>query len=728
MNIKEINDQFVSGRYQVAIINYTSYLNTIPAVSSFIGAIIQTGYRKLANQLIKKVEKFNDIQRHCQQLYENGFAILNVNIPNVTATQLTEINSILDCSKNIELIRWYRFDFIASGLLHNDVCSLRIPFCSLNGTPIKFSFNFESGTHYSLLLPSTCQEFTFGTYEESLCINGFGFSYSLTSLNQSQLAEQLCQLLKIREFGINGVDFNILNKNNKHTDNETMSDLYVKNYISLENCNDLDRNNICEVLRKSLKKSNQPFSEFVKGDANASQVKRKSILVASPDQLGDGIEFHIDSIFSYNNLYIINGWIVDFKKEVESVCFVDNNGNCQNDLFKSFVYFNRPDVTAYLIKSRRDDASQCAFVCVTPISPKFDRTTEVNKIVKISTISGNFFKFQVELIHLSHNIENLTSLMRAFTELAIDFSSCKNILKPIFQSINILNSNVQGLKISKNYYNQSEKKPTLSVIVPLYGSTRFELTQIPLIASLNKLDWEIIFAVDDLSIKKSVIDNVERLSQYYRVSISIVAPEINMGFSGINNLAVKQARADTVLFLNSDCFITNADSIMRGLQWLSSQSDAGAVGFRLLYADKSIQHDGMSAEQWADESKFFINAHPRQGVPGTLVPQQVAQDQSSLLTAACLMMPIRIFHEVEGFDTQYFMGDFEDSDICLKIKKLGKKLGIVRSNDIFHLERQSIREVDKLLQYRVTLTNSQIYTEKWGEILNAQLPPLTVIC
>ena len=261
----------------------------------------------------------------------------------------------------------------------------------------------------------------------------------------------------------------------------------------------------------------------------------------------------------------------------------------------------------------------------------------------------------------------------------------------------------------------------------MYGKTRFELTQIPVLAALRRSDWEVIFAVDDLSILEEVKGNIYRLSLLYGLTISVVAPSVNLGFAGINNFAVKYSRSDVILFLNSDCFLTNKLAIERGFEWLYASSDNGAAGFRLTYADRTIQHDGMSVIKWKNNPSFYLNDHPRQGFDECLVPHIIHNEESVLLTAACLMINKILFYDINGFDCDYFKGDFEDSDLCLKILNKNKRLGIVRQPGIYHLERQSISSIDSLLRERITLTNSFTYTERWQEILNSHLPPLKAI-
>ena len=98
-----------------------------------------------------------------------------------------------------------------------------------------------------------------------------------------------------------------------------------------------------------------------------------------------------------------------------------------------------------------------------------------------------------------------------------------------------------------------------------------------------------------------------------------------------------------------------------------------------------------------------------------------------MLTAACLMMSRQRFDEVGGFNCAYLRGDFEDSDLCLKLIVRGAKLGIVRQAGIYHLERQSIGAQNGSLRQKITLVNSYIYSQRWKTLLAKKLPSLEVI-
>ena len=59
-------------------------------------------------------------------------------------------------------------------------------------------------------------------------------------------------------------------------------------------------------------------------------------------------------------------------------------------------------------------------------------------------------------------------------------------------------------------------------------------------------------------------------------------------------------------------------------------------------------------------------------------------------TAACLLISKELFNQLGGFRLDYICGDFEDSDMCLRIRSLGRSIMVCLDAVFFHLERQSM--------------------------------------
>ena len=60
------------------------------------------------------------------------------------------------------------------------------------------------------------------------------------------------------------------------------------------------------------------------------------------------------------------------------------------------------------------------------------------------------------------------------------------------------------------------------------------------------------------------------------------------------------------------------------------------------------------------------------------------------VTGAALLVRRAAFLAVGGFSTDYIIGDFEDSDLCLALRAAGHEIGYEPAAELFHFERQSI--------------------------------------
>ena len=59
------------------------------------------------------------------------------------------------------------------------------------------------------------------------------------------------------------------------------------------------------------------------------------------------------------------------------------------------------------------------------------------------------------------------------------------------------------------------------------------------------------------------------------------------------------------------------------------------------------------------------------------------------VSAACLLIRKSTYDAVGGLDEGFLIGDFEDSDLCLKVRRQGQEIACLRDLNLTHLERQS---------------------------------------
>jgi GT2 family glycosyltransferase len=260
--------------------------------------------------------------------------------------------------------------------------------------------------------------------------------------------------------------------------------------------------------------------------------------------------------------------------------------------------------------------------------------------------------------------------------------------------------------------------PRASVIVPLYGRHDFVESQM--------LEWardpaigrevEIVYVVDDPGIMAAFAHEAAGLHRLYGVPFRVVDGLVNRGFSGANNLGAEHSRGDVLVFLNSDAFPRRPGWVGALCDLLAADPTIGAVGPRLIMASGGIQHAGMRF-QWLPEFGIWANVHPGAGLDPALDPATGPTDVPAV-TGACLAVRRDDFVRVGGWDTGYVIGDFEDSDLCLKLRALGRRIVYQPDVELTHLERQSFALLGGgEFRQQVVLVNALRHQQRWADLL-----------
>jgi GT2 family glycosyltransferase len=246
---------------------------------------------------------------------------------------------------------------------------------------------------------------------------------------------------------------------------------------------------------------------------------------------------------------------------------------------------------------------------------------------------------------------------------------------------------------------------------------RYQLSNFSRFGSLK--GYEVLYVVDDPKISNAVGKLAKELSVVFSQPFSVITLAENMGFGGANNIGAKHATSDKLILLNSDVLPKDGTWADKMIAQIDNNDDAGVVGARLLFEDNSIQHDGMAPMVLKEYPELLLNDHPNKGWPVSLSKNPAVVADCPLLTAACIAISKSLFEEVGGFDPAYVLGDFEDSDLCLKVLEAGKRNVICRDIELNHLERQSQNLVEAGdWKHKLTIYNAITYNQRWSQKLN----------
>lgn len=202
-------------------------------------------------------------------------------------------------------------------------------------------------------------------------------------------------------------------------------------------------------------------------------------------------------------------------------------------------------------------------------------------------------------------------------------------------------------------------------------------------------------------------------------SFCVVTYHGDFNYSAINNLGVSYAGGEYVLLLNNDTEVITANW-MEELLMYAQREDVGAVGAKLYYADKTIQHAGvvigLGAHRTAGHTHYRIPVQ-NLGYMGRLC---YAQDVSAV-TGACLLVKKKLYDAVGGLD-EGFAVSLNDVDFCLKLRGRGLLNVWTPFAELYHYESVSRGLDDRGEKAQRYNRESEKFREKWKQQLAAGDP------
>ena len=263
-------------------------------------------------------------------------------------------------------------------------------------------------------------------------------------------------------------------------------------------------------------------------------------------------------------------------------------------------------------------------------------------------------------------------------------------------------------------FHPGSEPPVLSFIIPIYRRWDFIRYHTLMFRRLAQVlpTFEVIYVVDDPYIEGQIRAWARSALPPLNHALRIVALESNFGFARASNVGLSIARGANAIYMNSDIYIRHAIVVNSALRFLHSHVEVGIIGFTLLYEDETIQHDGISFEPVPYFFDFEMPDHPRRGhlwrngsKPAEFLP-------CDLLTGAFMLGRTERFREVGGFPEDYVIGDFEDIEFCLNMRRRYRNF-LCRGTGIYHLERQSMSLVDRPSRRMAILTrNRHLYAQR----------------
>jgi GT2 family glycosyltransferase len=271
-------------------------------------------------------------------------------------------------------------------------------------------------------------------------------------------------------------------------------------------------------------------------------------------------------------------------------------------------------------------------------------------------------------------------------------------------------------------FGETPASPLATIVIPLYRNLDFLRFQFSSMATDPWLmaNAEFIFVLDSPEIQDDTEHMLGGLNILHDMPFKLAIMNRNGGYARACNAGASIATGTTIVMLNSDVVPSEHGWLQQLIQPLFDEPKLGAIGPRLLFEDGSLQHAGLYFAR--DRQGIWLNHHYHKGMPGNYAPARRGRDVPGV-TGACLITRKDIFDLVGGYSEDYVIGDYEDSDLCLKIRQLGFQIYYEPSVALYHFERRSIRRSADYMRGLASQYNSWLHTQRWNEEISELMAP-----
>lgn len=169
----------------------------------------------------------------------------------------------------------------------------------------------------------------------------------------------------------------------------------------------------------------------------------------------------------------------------------------------------------------------------------------------------------------------------------------------------------------------------------------------------------------------------------------------NLGFVAANNQAIKIAHGRFILLLNSDTTLTE-DGVDELITFMENTPDAGIVGGKIFFPDKSIQYSCRRFHRFIWEFFNQTVVLIKDISPFTKKMQMADFDYNSIrqvdwVSGAYMLIRKEIIDRIGLFDPEIFMF-FEDTDLCRRVRSAGYNVYFVPGSKIYHYHGMSAKK------------------------------------
>jgi glycosyltransferase involved in cell wall biosynthesis len=255
-----------------------------------------------------------------------------------------------------------------------------------------------------------------------------------------------------------------------------------------------------------------------------------------------------------------------------------------------------------------------------------------------------------------------------------------------------------------------EPLPKVDIIIPTRNRSDLLESCIDSIRNKTRYSNYKITVVDNLSDDPNTLNYLDKLKANNIAKVLIFNQPFN--FSAINNCAVSKTDGPMLCLMNNDVEVIDPHWLLEMVSH-AQRPEIGAVGCKLLYPNKTIQHGGVIIGIGGVAG--HSHKHYPADSPGYFFRLQTIQNISAV-TGACLVVRRELYENAGGLEDKLEVA-FNDVDFCLRIQEQGYRNLWTPYAQLIHHESLS-RGYDDSPEKKEHFNNEKSFMlKRWGDVL-----------
>lgn len=262
--------------------------------------------------------------------------------------------------------------------------------------------------------------------------------------------------------------------------------------------------------------------------------------------------------------------------------------------------------------------------------------------------------------------------------------------------------------------------PHVSIVTLTHNKLAVSQRCLPtLFKTRGKSTWDLVI-VDNGSTDGTVewLDQFQADARRHGASVTLIKNRDNVGCSTARNQGIEAAQGDYVAFIDNDVAVRSSQWIDQFVAVFHATPAVGIVGPKLVYPTPphNIQCAGVGISQ-RGRVQFRGRGEPRNA------PEFNQQIPVQTLISACFMVRRDLLTQYGGFDEAFNPVEFEDFDLCYRIREKQWLAIYEPAVEMYHLESVTTQGTASLPNTALIIRNGLEFKRRWKHMFSTEEGP-----